>query len=191
VRQLLGPYVLGANFLAGGVRPVQHFPVEAANRAYADGPLSSEQILHPEKFWDDARRDVPRVVELGAVGERLGPGFRLSAHGVLGELTLAVLVGSEASADRLYDPAAWTHEAAAGWGGDRWELWTRGAEDVVLLSTVWDSPEDAAEFARALPRDASLVRERSADRVAIVAGNVGRKSQRALARMLVAVGETR
>jgi len=192
VRQLLGPYVLGASFLASAELQREHFPVQAVNRAYADGPVSSEQILHPEKFWDADRRDLPQPVELNDAGALLGRGFRLRAHGVLGELTLAALVGGAAPTGRLDlgrpDPASWTDEAAAGWDGDRWELWTRRSAAVVLLSTVWDSPEDAAQFAEALPRDAALARERAAERVAIVAGDARSKHRRVLARMLGADG---
>jgi hypothetical protein len=177
LRQLLGTYILGTAFLAGGDMLSLvggGYPGERVDRAYADGPVSSEQILHPEKYWDPAQRDLPIEVDLHDAGSRLGRGWRRSVQGVLGELTLAVMVGGTTPLDPeqlLSDPgASWTHPAAAGWGGDRWELWKHGNAAAVLLKTVWDSPEDAQEFAEALPRDAGLRWRRQAHEVAVVAG---------------------
>jgi hypothetical protein len=69
--------------------------------------------------------------------------------------------------------ADWTNEAAAGWDGDRWELWRRKDSTLVLLSTVWDSPRDAREFADALDGGAGFESRIRDDRVAIVTGDAG------------------
>jgi hypothetical protein len=58
-RQLLGPYLLGMSFLLRG-RPDtlgEGFPKADVNAAWEHPPRSSEQILHPEKYWDAAKRD--------------------------------------------------------------------------------------------------------------------------------------
>ena len=39
--------------------------------------------------------------------------------------------------------------AAAGWGGDRYELWQRGGEHVLVLRWRWDTERDLGEFERA------------------------------------------
>jgi len=174
-RQLLGAYVLGMGFLLRG-QPAQReieFPREDAERCFRDGPRSSEQILHPEKFWDPARRDPPRRVELRASPVLAAEGFTLGGEGTLGELLLGPLVG--APTPRTWAPSAlaareWTNEAASGWGGDRWQLWTRGSDAVVVLATVWDTQSDAREFADALPRRDDLRWKRSGGVVALVAG---------------------
>jgi len=190
VRQLLGPYVLGALFLSEGnlMNVVAGFPVASANQVMTAGPNSTEQLLHPEKYWDAENRDEPREVTLGKVRKILGKGWTLGAEGVLGELSLAVLVGGEpirvSDMSGMPDAAAWTHPAAAGWGGDRWELWGRGEESVVVLLTVWDSTEDATEFSEALAGDERMTTLQSETRVAIVAGDSGKKTQRLLARLL-------
>ncbi len=156
VRQLMAPYLLGLSFVQGG-NPMAWaaggFPVDDVNRAHEAPPTSSEQILHPEKYWNEDKRDDPLVVELGQAGELLGRGWTMEFDGVLGELTLALLVG--AKTPQPDDPGAmmgssWTNRAASGWGGDRFELWTRGKKSAVLLSTVWDSTRDAEQFVEAL-----------------------------------------
>ncbi len=172
-RQLLGPYVLGPAFLlAGGRPPDDEFPAAAAERVYRDGPVSSEQILHPEKFWDPARRDRPRKIVVPDLGPGLPGGWRREADGVLGEITLGLLVGAPtpASMEAASDPASWSNEASAGWGGDRWELWSRGPASFVALVTEWDGERDASEFASALPVRRGLAWRREGLRVAVLAG---------------------
>jgi hypothetical protein len=192
LRQMVGPYVLGPSFLTGGELAAiasQGYPVERVNGVFASGPLSSEQILHPEKYWDAALRDDPRPVTLDGVGRQLGSRWSRAADGVLGEVGLALLVGA-ATPVRLDSMVPvrgeeWTNEAARGWGGDRWELWRNGKSEIVLLATVWDGEEDARQFVESLPETGGLRRQRSGDRVAVVAGKLGaRKTDRLLARML-------
>ena len=40
--------------------------------------------------------------------------------------------------------------AAAGWDGDRYAVWANGDRDTIVWRSVWDSDEDAVEFATAL-----------------------------------------
>jgi len=192
LRQLLGPYSLGANFLSQGgaiAAASGEIPVGRIDAAYRDAPRSTEQILHPQKYWDPQQRDDPREVPSIDPVALLGSGWERRGHGVLGELILALVVEPEnqPSADGLMlaAPSAWTHPAAAGWGGDRWELWQRGGRRVTLLSTVWDTSEDAAEFARAL-RSKTLSVDVARDRVVVVAGKLGKKKKSALLAALLA-----
>jgi hypothetical protein len=188
-RQLLGPYVLGMTFLARGrVEGLQAgFPKDDVDAAWARPPRSSEQILHPEKYWNPAERDDPKRVAIPNPSGILGKGWTRSGWGVLGELTLGSLVGAKTpeAAQLTSSTASWTNAAASGWGGDRYELWTKGDAAVVLLATVWDTETDAAEFAAALPHDRSAFAFRRAGvRVGIVAGASGDKRQ-ALLTLLV------
>ena len=188
-RQLLGPYILGLTFLARGrvERLRGGFPKEDVDAAWAHPPRSSEQILHPEKYWDPARRDDPKRVAIQNPSHRLGSGWTLAGSGVLGELTLGCLVGASTpqAADLASGGVPWTNAAASGWGGDRYELWTDGDAAVVLLATVWDTAKDAAQFAAALPggRDEFTFR-RAGGKVGIVAGSAGDRRD-ALLEMLV------
>jgi len=192
-RQLLGPYLLGMFFISEGdiAAMTMAFPAEKVERASRAAPVSSEQILHPEKYWSEERRDDPRTVDLGDAGMALGEGWTMLSEGVVGELSLGLLVGADtptgASAGLgMVNGREWTNQAAAGWGGDRWQLWERDDRSVVLLLTVWDSPRDAEEFDDALP--GNLRRQRWGAWVAIVAGNVGEMTRSLLGALLAEVG---
>jgi hypothetical protein len=185
-RQLLGPYVLGLTFLErGGLERLKDgFPKADVDAAWAHPPRSSEQILHPQKYWDPARRDEPKRIGIPNPSRRLGKGWERAGSGVLGELTLGCLVGAETpeAEDLASGAIPWTNEAASGWGGDRFELWTKGDAALVLLATVWDTEKDAAEFAAALPRGrGGFAFRRSGSKVGIVAGDAGDRRDALLA----------
>jgi len=187
-RQLLGPYLLGALFLAKGnmVGAAMNFPREDVDAVMQSGPTSSEQILHPEKFWE--RLDPPQAVSIKPLGSVLGDDWGLDGEGVIGELGLGPLVGAKTplSAASMGTPRAadWTNEAAAGWGGDRWQLWRIGDEFALVWLTLWDSPQDAEEFASALGRHTPLAYRLLGSEVAVVAGEIGEAEQRLLGRIL-------
>lgn len=176
-RQFIGPYLLGMNFLLRGdpAAVTKGFPKGDAERAYRRGPVSSEQVIHPEKFWNAAKLDVPKKVSFGGAGESLGATWRKTGGGVLGELLIAVVAGAAAldplDAATVQDSSRWTNAAAAGWGGDRWELWSDGEKSVVLLATAWDTEKDAEEFARSLTPRPGFAWRQSGSRVGIVAGD--------------------
>ena len=189
-RQLLGPYVLGMSFLLRGSLEdlTSSFPRGDVNAAWATPPRSSEQILHPEKYWDPSLRDEPKRVVIADPTSVLGPGWTRAGAGVLGELTLGSLVGAPTPAEMLQaaDGSAWTNAAAAGWGGDRFEVWTKGAEAIVLVATFWDRADDAVEFDAALGRHRrELAKRCSGARVGIVAGMPAGETRDALLGLLV------
>jgi hypothetical protein len=188
-RELLGPYVLGLAFLTrGDIERLQRgYPKRDVDAAWKQPPRSSEQILHPEKYWDPKRRDEPKRVTIPDPSPILGKGFKLAGSGDLGELILGSLVGAPTpkASDLGSGQLVWTNAAASGWGGDRYELWTRGDTAIVLLATVWDTPKDAVEFAEALPTDRpDLAFRCSGSKVGIVAGPAG-ASRDALLALLV------
>src|SRR4051812_1199748 len=140
--QLLFPYTGGMAFVqallsrAGGKWTL----VDLADRARA--PQSTEQILHPDAW---IRVEAPKRVRLAS---RLGAGWRRTAAGTWGEWQTRELLGGDAV-------------AAAGWGGDRYELWQREAAgcaapcrraDVLVMRWRWDTRRDAREFLAALRR---------------------------------------
>jgi hypothetical protein len=132
---LLANYTCGMNFLLegnlsallgsdAGVHGGKNFL-----RAVADPPRSSEQILHPEKYWDRETRDEPIVVDDEGVESILtGQGYRVEHRNTAGEILLAVVT---TPADRVLNPLAsalpayWTNGASMGWGGDRFYLLER------------------------------------------------------------------
>jgi hypothetical protein len=126
---LVMPYLAGRE-LARAIDA--HGGPDAMLAAWRRPPESTEQVLHPEKFF---ARELPWDVVPGADP----PGGTLLSQGVLGELLLRTLVE---------DPGA--SRAAAGWGGDTWRLWDVGGRTVVVWRSVWDTPDDAVEFEEAL-----------------------------------------
>lgn len=117
----------------------------AVDRAQADPPVSSEQVLHPERYLA-AKRDVPTSITVTGV-ERLGPlGFTAVLDDTLGELVIRVLAG------RMLPPEQ-AARVAEGWDGDRLIAFARGPDLVVVWMSVWDSEADGVEFADALARE--------------------------------------
>lgn len=113
------------------------------NEAFEDPPASTEQILHPEKYLD-AERDNPIVVDNPDVSSDLGEGWELLRGDVLGEWDLRIML--EDNGINRQDAA----QAAAGWGGSWFDIYESDSGAVALLTTRWDTDEDASEFANAL-----------------------------------------
>ena len=150
-RLLLFPYVEGSDFVRealalGGWG--------AVDRLYRDPPASTEQILHPERYFDD--RDEPRAVSLPA---------DTIAQGILTEGSWGEFGTRLALAATLADTAL-PAVAAGGWDGDRYGLWRdpSGATRYVWV-TLWDSPAMAERFAEAYAQ-AALDRAPASARIA-------------------------
>jgi hypothetical protein len=127
--QLVEPYLAGLAFARaiwarGGA--------EAMREAWKRPPDSTEQVLHPGKFFarEKPRRVVPAV--------RAPAGSRLVSEGVLGELLLRTLVEEGGG------------PATEGWGGDAWRLWDVRGRTALAWRGEWDRPPDAGEFHAAL-----------------------------------------
>jgi hypothetical protein len=135
---LVFPYAAGAAF-------VDHIQRRggwtAVDRAFgADAPVSTEQIMHPEKY-DAGER--PVRVRLGGVRAALPSGARVVARGDIGEFDTEQFL-RDANGRRR------SEEAAAGWGGSAFEMWRLASgADVLVMAWAWDSPRDASEFAAA------------------------------------------
>ena len=102
-------------------------------------PVSSEQVLHPEKYLSN---ETPRDVQLSDE-ELTDAGWRLMATTPLGEVGIRGLLLAGVTADEA-------KRAAAGWGGDRSFVFEReGRAPLFVWKSVWDTPRDAQEFFRA------------------------------------------
>ncbi|MDQ4107873.1 MAG: hypothetical protein M3138_03580, partial [Actinomycetota bacterium] len=111
----------------------------AVDRALQKFPTSTEQILHPSKFPDD----VAEKVEVPDFAPTFGLRWRDHDVMVVGEVWLKALLNLQ-----LDEPTA--ASAAAGWDGGIYRAWSDGADVAVILSTVWDTSADAAEFSEDL-----------------------------------------
>jgi hypothetical protein len=119
----------------------------AVNACYRTPPISTEQIIHPEKFFRKKPRqpiEDPVKIDLPDVPAAALPGARLIDVDSLGELEITVLLAGAVSNARA-------RMSAAGWGGDRYAAYERTAgaaagELVICWLSVWDSERDAREF---------------------------------------------
>ncbi|HEV2799772.1 MAG TPA: hypothetical protein VGW12_04700 [Pyrinomonadaceae bacterium] len=103
-------------------------------------PASSEQVLHTEKYFAGER---PRETALDEARFDAN-NWKVAASTPLGELGVRGLLLKTL-------PATEAARAAAGWGGDRAYLFEREGSTTPLFvwKTLWDKPEEAAEFFRA------------------------------------------
>lgn len=148
-KPLVGAYMLGQIFLYTG----QKVP-DSVRFAFEHAPRSSEQILHPEKYWQEEARDEPLTLAFELA--RVPAGWSVLGQDTLGELLLALATtppserkGLDVKDARALMATKYTNPSASGWGGDRALLLGRGDERRLELVTVWDSEQDAREFAAA------------------------------------------
>ena len=144
-RQLEFPYTEGFLFTSdvwglGGY--------DAVNQAIQTPPASTEQILHSEKYYN---HEAPVAVTLNDLTSSLGSGFANVYQQTMGELNIQVLAtgGEKPPVDVPGLPAQWPHqEVAAGWGGDRLNMYEDAASGAWLIDwqTAWDTQADADEF---------------------------------------------
>lgn len=120
----------------------------SVDRAFRAPPLSTEQILHPEKFHGEV--DTPQAITMPALAGVVAPDWTEIGRDVLGEFQISILL-------RLH----WGALAAAGWDGDGYAVFAhRDGRSALAWYTTWDSEQDAREFAGAYARYASTRLER-------------------------------
>lgn len=123
----------------------------AVDAAFAEPPLSAEQVLHPSKYM--TAKDWPVAIEPLPPQAVLDAGWSVRARDVLGELFVHMIVkGGEGESAAI--------EAAYGWDGDRFVLFERGDERAMVWVTCWDSELDAQQAAKHLGELLRFGRER-------------------------------
>jgi hypothetical protein len=130
------PYTAGLAFVTslderGGV--------DAIDDAFTRLPVSSEQVMHPERYPDD----VPTPLDIPDVSEALGPRWKDLDVMEVGEVWLDLALKQRLDADP-------SNAASAGWDGGLYRAWSDGDDVAVVLETAWDSEDDAKEFADAM-----------------------------------------
>jgi hypothetical protein len=137
---LLFPYGYGASFLQYAWNRDPSW--QAVNRIYSDLPASTEQIMHPEKYF--VERDAPQKVSGEDFASKLDGNWKISYKSVFGEFSLGLLLSLSLTEER-------SRRATAGWDGDQVLLLENGqGKDTVYATTVWDTAEDAEKFFVAL-----------------------------------------
>ena len=135
--QLLFPYTYGVAFVQSALARGGWTYMD---QVYRHPPTSTEQILHHEKYFSP-RPELPGTVVLNVPETLFRGAWRKQKHDVLGEFLLRVIL-------RQFLPAAEAQQSAAGWHGDRYELFERrSSQDLALISIIaWDTRADATEF---------------------------------------------
>ena len=155
--QVLFAYVGGERFVSDLLRRGGWGLVDTAFEVRP--PSSTEQVLHPDAYFD---ADEPQPVRL-RVGTGLGDAWERVHAGTWGELQTRELLGGST-------------RAAAGWGGDRYELWRSGDDEALIMRWRWDTLRDEAEFAarlRAVMGDRGVVMRRRGTVTLAVASSRG------------------
>ena len=132
---LLFPYQEGMTW----VRVVhQYGGWSHVSKAFTNLPQSTEQILHPEKYFVN---EAPVKVSLPDIRSSLGQGWRRIESDVNGEWGLYLIL------DHFLKSSPDSKRAAAGWGGDRYAVYENQRGQVVYVSvSAWDAEKDAREF---------------------------------------------
>ena len=138
-------------------------------------PKTTEQVLHPEKFFDKQAADPPIVVDPYSVERNLditgGWVVAIPLKDTFGELLCSLLAKPKDAKPNPIDllkPSYYITEAGSGWGGDRFFLLTKGLVRVPKAGspekpstenvkgawvTVWDTPKDREEFVAAYSKN--------------------------------------
>ena len=121
---------------------------DAVNQAIQTPPASTEQILHSDKYYS---HEQPVLVTLTDLTSTLGAGWSNVYQQTMGELNIQVLAagGEKPAVDIPGLPVDWPHqEVAAGWGGDRLNMYDNASSGAWLIDwqTAWDTQADADEF---------------------------------------------
>lgn len=114
---------------------------DAINTAFTTQvPVSTEQILHPDRY----PADTPIPVNLPDVVAALGGAWESVESDVVGEwYTYLILAKGENPAWRLQDTIA--QDAAAGWGGDAYTILQNpdSGESALAVRYTWDNKAEA------------------------------------------------
>lgn len=139
---LIVPYADGTKFVDAVWTKNKN---DGLNGLYENPPLSTEQIMHPDKYINKSDYPIDIEFKYSKINEIVGKDkWKRIDNDVWGELGMGIMleevIGKGSSKEAT--------KASEGWGGDRY-LAYENREDGTILSiwyTTWDSEDDAAEF---------------------------------------------
>lgn len=130
---MLFPYINGMAFVES-LR--QRGGWAMVNAAFKNPPRSTEQVLHPEKYF---QKDEPAAVQWTELPHSIG-GWRMIEQNTCGELIISVMF------ENMLPDGMDYKIPSAGWGGDRYRIYEKGGKHFLVWYTVWDRNQDANEF---------------------------------------------
>ena len=128
---LLFPYINGADF----VRRF-HGHYGKGRLPFDSMPVSTEQVMHDTAYFGRPQ-DVPSTIELPAIAGTVD-------QNDFGEFGARLYIYQHTRDQDL------SIRASNGWDGDRYALMKTAGGDALAWVTVWDTPNDAAEFMSAI-----------------------------------------
>ncbi len=137
-KTLAFPYGYGTDFVNDVLKNANE-DWTAIDKAFGEMPLSTEQILHPKKYYG-GERDWPKDVTIKDV-DKIADGWKRLATNVHGEFVVGLLLDEHRAGSK-----ADRKKAREGWGGDRYYVFEKGKDVCSIWYTNWDSKDDAVEF---------------------------------------------
>lgn len=125
-QQIIMPYIHGLKFSTAVFTKKKW---KGVNKVLLEPPLSSEQILHPEKYF---KKEKPTEVNIVFKPEN----YSLYHSGVIGEFYIIVLLGSHTN---YISPEL-------GWGGDFFKIYRNDHNTMLLWKSAWDDEKSCATF---------------------------------------------
>jgi hypothetical protein len=115
----------------------------AVDEAYANPPVSTEQIMHPEKYPND----IPVTLDLPNFTSILSADWQIIDSGNLGEWYTYLMLAKPYDPDFALDQDD-AEDAAQGWGGDQYQIFynEQDRQNILVYVSQWDSVSESAEF---------------------------------------------
>lgn len=138
IAMMIFPYTSGLRFVHHVLRRGGY---QALDDIFRNPPRSTEEILHPEKYFS-RKKDFVELSEKQLMSGLDLPGAKVIYSDSLGEFSVSALLSNYIS-DGVRNA-----EAAAGWGGDRVVLIDdqKGKHRWVIWRIKWDRKQDAEQF---------------------------------------------
>ncbi len=135
---LMFPYLNGLKLIAFTRR---HHPWSRVDDMFKTPPLSTEQVMHPEKYFAGEKPVKVKSAALPSLKK-----WKIVEQNILGEAAFGWLWRQHGVRDER------ANDAAAGWGGDRYAVYAppdddgKAIDSLVLVSySTWDTETDAQE----------------------------------------------
>ena len=140
-QNLVFPYAYGSRFVVALMREAGD---RAVDWAFVDPPVSTEQIMNPQKYFN---RDEPLDIRLPDAPGDIPEGWRLLDQSSLGQFNLGLFLANSLGMWGI-------EEAIRPWKGDVIAGYAGPADDdfVFVYYSTWDSSEAAMEFTRTYRR---------------------------------------